>query len=1131
MANILSTWFLKNNKFSPITVFTGSIESNYLDSFDVTINFYLQEDSNIKFTRIKLVNDGYTYNGNARIKLYYYDDSGNELLVYDDINQGPLWKVPSQYQTIVFEKRPTGSLLNFLLKNAIEKKEKDDLSEDIIEKSFYSNNQVYINSIGLVDGSTRNVIATWKWYDPDSTLAYLVKWQECFINSSDGNEIWGEPVVYTVPPIKDGDSYIVPSHTYEASNECSKVRVSVKLVPPPGASAIINSMTIAGIENDVPLWWKDQTYTNYKEYSFVNDSQEIPEGYLPKDLEITEVTEKSIKISVDISDIKSYAKTILFRIQRDNSDNGEDNFEDITGNYNLEDGSASYFETSCVTDSYNNNTLNWILKFEDYPDSEGNKDTKTYPDAVYRVYCRAKNQNGKLSKEIGPTQKLGCPPKSPKHIDIKVYYQSNNKSSICLDFASPKGAKSYTVQYLIQDSVMTPQQCFDSNLQRTTLEFGDECEYKYTEIKPGDPDYNYEDGYTHHKIFISQFQQGNYYLRIKTGKNESSKNKKSSNSNDWSDIIAFSIGPKASSPSISSSTENAYIGESVILSWVHNSKDGSRMSKSKLFLYEVNSDDDIYTVIDGDTIESISNKFINKISKEEIININDLNINDLEHEIIKAGQQLYLNGWCFELTDSATTPGQYEQIEAPEFKPDDTNRIAYLKTNYFSDGSKIEWRVKTAGPYYYMEKDENDKDLIVTDYKYSDFSEIKRINIYDKPDLIVFFKKSDGTNYESQNNYYNISSYPFYIYLGLSSRSINQYPIGYSINIIVDSIDSSQYEDSTYEVYDKYGYEKTIVDGQTIYSKAFDTNSEYYNKEYQELSVPLSAIDINLKNYVRYKLECVLRMSSGLEIKSTKYFLFTYNSEADYFPSLRTPGIIINKDLSATLYPCIKAFSKNNDGSFSQNILTDNDIFISVYRKENDGSLTEIASNIQNGDYINAITDPHPSLDYARYRIIAQSRLYNSISCQDMFPVKVGEKSIVLQWSEKYDNMYKLDNDIGEVVKTKYSVSMVKIPYNIDISSTYTPDVSLIEYIGRNHPVSYYGTQKGESVSVSCEIPKDDTDTIYKLRRLAKYMGDVYFREPSGLGYWSNVKVSFSQNHCELTVPITLEITRIEGGK
>ena len=115
MTNILSTWFLKNNKFSPITVFTGSTESNYLDSFDVTINFYLQEDSNIKFTRIKLVNDGYTYNGNARIKLYYYDNSGNELLVYDDINQGPLWKVPLQYQTIVFEKRPTGSLLNSLL--------------------------------------------------------------------------------------------------------------------------------------------------------------------------------------------------------------------------------------------------------------------------------------------------------------------------------------------------------------------------------------------------------------------------------------------------------------------------------------------------------------------------------------------------------------------------------------------------------------------------------------------------------------------------------------------------------------------------------------------------------------------------------------------------------------------------------------------------------------------------------------------------------------------------------------------------------------------------------------------------------------------------------------------------------
>ena len=43
-------------------------------------------------------------------------------------------------------------------------------------------------------------------------------------------------------------------------------------------------------------------------------------------------------------------------------------------------------------------------------------------------------------------------------------------------------------------------------------------------------------------------------------------------------------------------------------------------------------------------------------------------------------------------------------------------------------------------------------------------------------------------------------------------------------------------------------------------------------------------------------------------------------------------------------------------------------------------------------------------------------------------------------------------------------------------------------------------------------------------------MGDVYVREPSGSGYWANINVSFSQTHCELIIPVKLEINRVVGG-
>ena len=107
---------------------------------------------------------------------------------------------------------------------------------------------------------------------------------------------------------------------------------------------------------------------------------------------------------------------------------------------------------------------------------------------------------------------------------------------------------------------------------------------------------------------------------------------------------------------------------------------------------------------------------------------------------------------------------------------------------------------------------------------------------------------------------------------------------------------------------------------------------------------------------------------------------------------------------------------------------------------------------------------------------------------------------------------------------------MLKLPYNIDVSDDYSPDVSLIKYIGREHPVSYHGTQLGVTSTWNMEFDKQDEDTLYALRRLAIWMGDVYVREPSDSGYWASISVAYSQKHCELTIPVTFDITRVEGG-
>ena len=108
---------------------------------------------------------------------------------------------------------------------------------------------------------------------------------------------------------------------------------------------------------------------------------------------------------------------------------------------------------------------------------------------------------------------------------------------------------------------------------------------------------------------------------------------------------------------------------------------------------------------------------------------------------------------------------------------------------------------------------------------------------------------------------------------------------------------------------------------------------------------------------------------------------------------------------------------------------------------------------------------------------------------------------------------------------------MVRLPYNVDVSEKFNVDTVLTEYIGRKNPVSYYGTQKGVSATWNTDIPKEDKDLIYQLRRLAEYSGDVYVREPNGSGYYASISLSFSIKHRVLVVPISIEVKKVESGE
>ena len=120
--------------------------------------------------------------------------------------------------------------------------------------------------------------------------------------------------------------------------------------------------------------------------------------------------------------------------------------------------------------------------------------------------------------------------------------------------------------------------------------------------------------------------------------------------------------------------------------------------------------------------------------------------------------------------------------------------------------------------------------------------------------------------------------------------------------------------------------------------------------------------------------------------------------------------------------------------------------------------------------------------------------------------------------------------DTGELATPPWSGSMLRLPYNIDVSDKNSPDSTLVKYQGRTSPVSYYGTQITASSSWKVDIPKTDKETLYAIRRLSIWKGDVYVREPSGTGYWANISVSYNVNHDSLVIPVSFEITKVEGG-
>ena len=450
----------------------------------------------------------------------------------------------------------------------------------------------------------------------------------------------------------------------------------------------------------------------------------------------------------------------------------------------------------------------------------------------------------------------------------------------------------------------------------------------------------------------------------------------------------------------------------------------------------------------------------------------------------KVGTPIVLN-WVHSSQDESAQSGARIGIkvnDGAETVIELTTQTTYTyQTASLGDGYRIKWRVSTRGIQGIAKE-------------WSDYSEYREIVVYTPPAVAFTVGVPDGVEY-----YPVVGSFPFAIE-GYSSPSTQS---AVSFHISIKAKDQ-------YDIAQDDGIEVHVTAGQEIYQKYIPTVSNIFRLE-------LNPGDIFLNEGTDYDVTVTVATNVGLSASTTRQFTAKWEKEYNYDPDAE---VTVDRRL---LIAYIRPFCMDKWGFEIRKGFR-----LAIYRIDHDGNLTQIATDIDPKENV-TITDLHPSLDYARYRIVATSILTGVVFYSDLEGIPVHARTAVIQWEGEARAVY-IDTDDVDYVINDWCGTILRLPYNLDVADDISQDVSLVSYIGRSYPVSYYGTQKGATSRWSAEIPKTDVESIAKVRALAIYPGDVYIREPAGSGYWANVKVSYDISYSNPVVPVTFTITRVEGG-
>ena len=403
----------------------------------------------------------------------------------------------------------------------------------------------------------------------------------------------------------------------------------------------------------------------------------------------------------------------------------------------------------------------------------------------------------------------------------------------------------------------------------------------------------------------------------------------------------------------------------------------------------------------------------------------------------------------------------------------------------FSDGDSVQWSVRTKGAHP----------------DWSPWSLARTFGVYSQPELSCTVRQTDASgDVVDEDN--PLTSLPLAIILDASGggNSVS----GYHVSIVAA-------EPLGYT--DEYGYERNMAVGELAWEADFSTDDDPFTV------VVGPGEQANIRDSGVYKAIADVSMESGLRAVSDPWTF-----QVDFDGSVPEPDATVAfdpDDLVATIMPA--CYERDSDGNVTDTLVQG--VLLSVYRIDDDGTLVPLRTGIANtGNAV--VSDPHAQFNECWYHIVATDPLTNACSFYDTYDVS-DHNTCVIQWDEGWQ----VGTDPDDLSERDYSYTGLRIDglYNLGLDETGNAQAEDVEYIGREYPVSYYGTQKGYEASYAVEFPKTDLSTLDKARRLIVLRDDVYVREPFGAGYWAHiVSPTISRTSDSLKLRLSFTARRVD---